>query len=329
MVLFQYIFKAIPGHHHQRMYRAVVFFSMALMLSPIGLLAQSHQVQTTVDKQEILIGEQFTLTIKGIYDPASVKPHWIVVPDSIPHFDIVDKGKVDTLLYKDNSKAIQQTITLTSFDSGRWTIPSMLLNFDPIKDDTTYTVFTDSIPIKVSFAPADSSNQLRDIKPIMDVSITDYTWYYIAAGILLLLLIGFFIWRYLKNKNKRPLAEKGKRVNPYEVAMQELTKLESAELTEAISIKRFHIKLSEIVKQYLSGRHHKNRNNQTTGDLLIVLKETGLSTDDLSSLATVLRCGDAVKFAKYLPETTESKDCLTGMVHSIKQIEQLLAQQKI
>jgi hypothetical protein len=329
MGLFQYIFNATARLHHQRKLRIAVLFFLVMMLTPAALLAQSHQVQTTVDKKQILIGEQFTLTIKGIYDPAIVKPHWIVVPDSIPHFDIVDKGKVDTLLYKDNSKAIQQTITLTSFDSGSWVIPAMLLNFDPIIDDTTYTVFTDSIPVKVSFAPADSSNQLRDIKPIMDVSITDYTWYYVGTAILLLLIIVFFIWRYLKNRAQQPITEKGKRVNPYEQAMQELKKLESAILTDAVSIKRYHIKLSEIIKQYLSERHHKNRNNQTTGDLLIVLKETGLSTDDLSSLATVLRCGDAVKFAKYLPETAESKNCLTGMLHSIKQIEQLLAQQKM
>ena len=42
---------------------------------------------------------------------------------------------------------------------------------------------------------------------------------------------------------------------------------------------------------------------------MIGMTGINLTSENISSLATALRCTDAVKFAKYLPLSNESLDC--------------------
>src|SRR6185369_1324128 len=117
-------------------------------------------------------------------------------------------------------------------------------------DDTTLNLLTDPVPVNVMYSPPDSTNQLRDIKPIMDVRIPDYIWYYVAAGILLLCIIVYFIWRYLKKKQEAPAVVFASKLSPYDEAMQELKRLDQYNLQDAADIKAYHVRLSEIFKRY-------------------------------------------------------------------------------
>jgi len=294
---------------------------IAYCLFPIASFSQSPSVQTIADKNNILIGEQVKVTVKASFRPGVFTVHWLTLPDSIPHFEVVDPGKADTTTYKDDSKAIEQTITFTSFDSGKWTIPAFQINFDPLVDDTTLNLTTDPVPVNVMYSPPDSTNELRDIKPVMDVTIPDYTWYYVAGGILLLCIIGYFTWRYLKNKKQKPAAVFASKLSPYDEAMQELKKLDQYNLQDAAEIKAYHSRLSEIFKRYISRKENKDLDGRTTSELLIQMKDD-LSKENISALATALRCSDAVKFAKYLPtmiESAESKDKIKETINLIEQ----------
>jgi hypothetical protein len=296
---------------------------IAYCLLPIACFPQSPSILTTADKNAILIGEQVKVTIKANFRSGLYNVHWLSLPDSIPHFEIVDPGKPDSITYKDNSKAIEQTIIFTSFDSGKWVIPSFRINFDPLVDDTTLNLFTDSISVNVMYSPPDSTNQLRDIKPIQDVNITDYTWYYIAGGALLLCVAAFFIWRYIKKRKPRPAPVFASKLSPYDEAMEELKKLGQYDLQHAAEVKIVHSRLSEIFKRYLGRKENKNLATNTTGELLIHVGENNLSKENISTLATALRCGDAVKFAKYLPTMIESDDCKQKIKETINLIEPL------
>ena len=271
----------------------------------------------------MLIGEQVKVTVKASFRPGVFTIHWLTLPDSIPHFEVVDAGKVDTTTYKDDSKAIEQTITFTSFDSGKWTIPAFQVNFDPLLDDTSLNLTTDPVPVNVMYSPPDSTNQLRDIKPIMDVTIPDYTWYYVAGGILLLCIIAYLIWRYLKNKKQRPAVVFASKLSPYDEAMQELKKLDQCNLQDAAETKVYHSRLSEIFKRYVGRKENKDLDNRTTSELLIQMKDD-LSTENISVLATALRCSDAVKFAKYLPTMIESTECKDKIKEIISLIQQTI-----
>ncbi len=304
--------------------------SVACCVLPIASFSQSPSIQTTADRNDILIGEQVKVKVKVFIQPQMVRPdNWLAIPDSIPHFEMVEKSKLDTIVYKDDSKALEQTITFTSFDSGKWTIPAFHVNLNPQHTDTAIQLITDPIPVNVSYAPPDSTNQLRDIKPIIKVSITDYTWYYIGGGILLLLLIGFFTWRYLRKRKKSPPLQEGQKLSAYEEAMLVLEKLNRAVLQTNVEIKDYHTCLSDIFKRYLGRKQNKNLANRTTGDLLINMAENNFSQQDISTLAMTLRCNDAVKFAKYIPAAMGSSECLVKIKETINLIEQQTTNPKL
>jgi hypothetical protein len=277
-----------------------------------------QKLQTITDKKDILIGEQIKLTLKSPMDGLT---KWIVLPDSIPHFEIVEAAKPDTVTFKDDSKAIEQTITITSFDSGRWTFPALHIEFAGLPGDAPRILNTDSFYVNVSYAQADSTNQLRDIKPIIKVSVFDFFWLYIAGGVLLLLLIIFLLYWYFKKKKKDAPATAVSKLSPFDEAMAELKNLGQFNLQDAAEIKLYHIKLAGIFKNYLGRKQGKNLFNKTTGDLLISMKEVNLPPDNISELATALRCTDAVKFAKYLPLSNQSEDALQKIKEAIELTE--------
>jgi len=281
-----------------------------------------QELQTITDKKDILIGEQIKVTIKAPLPlSANSLTKWLVLPDSIPHFEIVETGKPDTTNFKDDSKAIEQTITITSFDSGRWVFPGLPVEFAGDAGKPNRSVQTDSFYVNVSYSPPDSTNELRDIKPIIAVSIADYFWYYIIGGSIPLLLIIYLLYRYFKKRQQNAPVKSSSKLSPFDEAMLELKKISQFNLQDAAEIKSYHIRLAEIFKHYLGRKQSKNLLNKTTGDLLISIKEMNLPAEAVSNLATALRCTDAVKFAKYLPLSNESEDCLQKIKETISLTE--------
>ena len=302
---------------------------MVLLLSPSIVYSQKPSVETLSNKKNILIGEQIKVNVKTIFPlHSTITGYSLGIPDSIPHFDIIDIGKADTIDYKDDAKAIEQTIIVTSFDSGSWVFPSLNINFKQADQQQVSKLQTDSFAIAVAYATADSTNQLRDIKPILDVTETNYTWLYITGGILILLLIIYLVWRYLKKRKRDPVTSEGSKLSPYDEAMHDLEKLSRNNLEDAAAIKLYHSSLSDIVKKYYGRKQNKNLMNKTTGDILIEITKLNLPRENISAMATVLRCNDAVKFAKYLPALVESKECLMQIKETIDLLEQLTINNK-
>ncbi|HMK05372.1 MAG TPA: hypothetical protein VK489_14315 [Ferruginibacter sp.] len=292
--------------------KRVLSIGMASCFSFCASFCFGQDIQTSTDKKDILIGEQVALKIKAVLPAGIILKNWFIIPDSIPHFDIVETGKLDSLVSTNNLRTFEQTIVFTSFDSGRWVFPSL----------NAGTLQTDPVNINVGYAPADSSNQLRDIKPIISVSYTDYLWYYIAGAIVLLIFIIVLLYRYWKKNRKLKPAGPAYKLAPYEEAIQEIKKLSQYNLQNPEEVKSYHTKLSDIFKRYLGRRQNKNLLNKTTSDLLIRMRENKMIREDISVLATTLRCSDAVKFAKYLPPVSESEECMMRITATINLIEQ-------
>jgi hypothetical protein len=286
-----------------------------------NIFAQTPSVRTIIDKTDILIGEQIQYKVTATIPAGIFKVHWFTVPDSVAHFEVVDRSKIDSSS-DNNNTVLEQTITLTSFDSGKWNTPAFAINIEPVNNSKAVNLFTDSIAVNVGYAPADTTNQLRDIKTIMEVKVEDYFWYYVGGGILLLLLLLILLWRYFKKRKKTPdLVFSGKQ-SPYDEAMQALEKLKGLNLQNAEEAKQYHIKLAEIFKWYISRKQRTSIMNKTTGDVLVHLADNNLSKEIITDAATALRCGDAVKFAKFLPAAIESEECFEKVKGTINFIQQ-------
>ena len=161
---------------------------------------------TSIDKTGILIGEQVKLKVVATLPKQDFFVKWIEIPDSLQHFEVVEKSKIDSTFTNQKLTRLSQTLTFTSFDSGKWVIPQFNIDFNPSNGDSAYNLYTDSFAITVSYQQ-DTTNVLRDIKAIREVKEEKPLWYWIVAAAGLLFLIALLVGLYFYFK-KRNSAEK-------------------------------------------------------------------------------------------------------------------------
>lgn len=296
----------------------------ALIFCFSGLIQTFAQpsIKTTIDKNRILIGEQLQLKIVATLPPQDFFVKWIEIPDSLQHLELVEKSKIDSTFSNQKLTSLSQTIIFTSFDSGKWTIPSFNIDFNPSNGDSGYNFYTDTFPVTVSYQ-ADSTNVLRDIKTIREVKDEIPLWYWFAVAGGILILTGLGIWLYYYLKKEKPSKPLHPAISPYQVAMQEMDKLKQLNLSHTAAIKQYHTRLSEILKQYFSATQGSHFESSTTGEVLILLNQKGIDKASMSNIAEALRRSDAAKFAKYIPSAEESDSSWKIIKQAIDFTEQL------
>lgn len=307
-----------------RMKRILFFIGIGLFLSLQYAIGQSPTLKTTVDRRQILIGEQLKYNVEATFPVNAYRIGWFSVPDSFSHFEVVTRGKIDTA-EKNGILTYRQTLILTSFDSGLYAIPAMAVNVEPVSGDTTMNLFTDSIPINISFSPLDSTKTFHDIKSIIEVKDEIPLWMWIGGAALVILLIVAIIYliKYFKRRKKcAPVFES--KLSPIDEAMQSLNELQKEQFLYKGGVKQYHTKLTDIFKRYLSRKMERNILNLTSSDILLLLNDTLLSKVDTALIAGALRMTDAVKFAKFYPHKEESERAFIDTKKVIEQIDKLI-----
>jgi len=283
-------------------------FSLCFFLFPVLVSNAQNKVtiKLAIDKNKIAIGEQIHLSLEA--DFPLQEPMRFFTIDSIPHFEILERKKIDTLDYREGIK-LSQSLVLTSFDSGHWVIPSFQLPADK-------PMYTDSVAVDVGFSPFDPNQDYHDIKDVIDVHVQEKkeeTWYwYAAASALLIAAIIYFLVR----KRKTPTV-KIPFVDAYKDAKQELEKLRK----ESLSAKLFYTRLVDIFRLYISRRKGIASLQKTTDDLVVQLRSLKLPTEEFNRLAQSLRMSDFVKFAKFEPGESDKSDSFKTIKDFIDNIE--------
>jgi len=283
--------------------------SIALYCSVFFLSAATAQEKpvagASLEKNRILLGEQVRLTI-GVSRPAG-QPGGFFRVDSIPHFEILEKS-FDTVS-TGTLVTIQGVYTITSFDSGHHVIPSFVLEKN---------IRTDTIGVDVVYSDFDATRDYHDIKDILEVEAAGKKtgWYYAAGGLLLLLLL---LWYLLRRK--KPAEQKTAAVlpDPYGEAIRRLGLLEK----EKPGARQYHTRLAEIFRTYVAGKKSIRSLQETTGDLVIQLKNLELDREQFDRLSQALRLGDFVKFAKYTPPDEDNRVAFESIRTSIEAIENM------
>lgn len=189
------------------------------------------------------------------------------------------------------------------------------------KNAATSKLSTDSLLVNVGYSPVDSTGRLRDIKPVIEVTVTDYTWLYIAGAVLGVLLIIVLLYYYFRNRKRKPKPVFHAALSPYDEAMKALDELKGYDLGKPEQVKAYHVLLTEIFRRYYSRKANKDLLSKTTSEILVSVKEQYHDQALLSSLSAGLRSADAVKFAKYLPGAAETGAGFMQVKESIELIE--------
>ena len=264
---------------------------------------ESPRISTEIDTTFIKIGEQVQWKVTVDIDSTD----FVIFPEgqTFSPLETVEAFATDTTRNKDRL-TLQKIYALTQFDSGAYKLPSQRI-------DINGTGFmTDSSLINVATVPVDTLNQkMYDIKPIINVEKSNYTfWKYLLIGLLILLILGgLFYWFVLR---KKPLTEEEKvaLLPPYDRALLELKKLENSKYLIQDEYKQYYSELTTIVRSYLEEDAHVTALESTTGQLiekLELLKDAGelkLDDDTIKQFQQILQTADLVKFAKNKPSTS-------------------------
>ena len=283
-------------------------------------LAFSQGIHTSVDKKDILIGEQVSFRL-SIDVPTADYRITLDIPDSIPHFEILQKSG-SLLKDKRGNFSWEQNIVFTSFDSGTWLFPSLNYRVNHL-NTASQPLLTDSFSVNVGYMPLDAGGKPRDIKTIMDVSYFDWFWVWIGAGALLLIILLILLVRYLKKR--KAAAPPKSNIGAYDEALRRLAELKKANDERSLSLKEYHTALADVLKTYYTKALRGNLLNNTSAEILGRLRTHELRAETQAHAAEALQTGDAVKFAKYLSTYTENEAALNYLKNVIDEIESSLS----
>ena len=284
-----------------------IFFILLIFYAGT-LPAQQTRVAAHADRDSILIGGQLKLFLEA--DIPETAPIRFFRLDTIPHFEFIEKQKIDTVNTNEGT-VLKQTLLLTSFDSGSLVIPPFVL-------DEETGIQTDSIPVEVSFSPFDTAQAYHDVKDIIHIEPVkekpDWTWFIIATVAVAALLFFLFF-----RKKKKPVVAPVPDINIFEKTLQELETLKRTKPPA----REYYIRITDIFRTYLDKRFGVHSEQVTTGELLGKLKGLGIAASLHQELAASLQISDYVKFAKYPPTEKEEQDIHTHIKAAVEFLEKI------
>lgn len=309
------------------------FKNKILLLAGLSLLAtsfnrvkaQSPTVKAFTNDRKIVIGDQVRLFLEVQPNSKSDKIEWARMPDSIHGLEIVEKGKIDTIT-SGNTFSLKQRLIVTGFDSGKYYIPSFQFQITANGQVRQYS--TDSIPVEVQTVAVDTTKAFKPIKEIEEVkfSIWEY-WKEILAALVLIGFIVFLIIYFVRNK-KTSIPSKLMKTPPekaHEKALRLLNELKGKQYMQQGKGKEYFTEMSDIVRTYLEERYSITAMEQTTDELLSLLKKQTDSKAELRKvrpeLKLILRTADLAKFAKANPLPDEYEACYAAAVEVVRRTQ--------
>lgn len=291
-------------------------------------VAHAQKVFAITDREKILIGEQIILQLKleDVNPQRTALENWFTIPDSIPHIQIIDKGKLDTVNVNGLTTYIQK-FTLTSFDSGRWSIAPMQLK---LSDNTTgkQTILgTDSIYVDVLSVDVSGLQDYHPLKEIVDVK-TKPDYFFIGMIILSVVVLGVLVWIFVKQFKKRKLQpiKPLYKATALEKAISKIKTL-SQKNADTLSLARsFYTELNEICRDYFAEQLHIKASNITSDELMLATIVYLQDDKKRTAFFQLLRLTDAVKFAKYVPSQNQKEEAITNAISSLQHIDQQIKQ---
>jgi len=280
-----------------------------LFFSSLGFAQDALiEVQSSVDSSEIFIGDPIHYSIIITHD----KNLRVEQPAEGLHlgaFEIKEYHFLDPVEQGDQLIKRYDFI-ISVFDTGSYSIPAFPIAYFP--DTTNQYRIIEAAAIKInvkSVLSGEDAPELKDIKDPFEIPLDYVLFWIIAAIVLTLLIIGYFVYRAWKRKQETGFAFKAppKARPAHELALEALQNLYNSDLLEKGENKQFYSQITEILRTYLEGRYFIAAMEETTEEIIRHLKNRS-EMENVNHLKQILVLSDLVKFAKHKPESAQTED---------------------
>lgn len=263
------------------------------------------RVEASVDRNEILIGDDILLSVTVVRKP-SVEILARGREFDLGQFEIKDirPGLEKTLPNGDLQKT--DVYKLSTYFTGEFEIPPLDIRFRT--EDGREDVFR-TAPIAISvrgLTPEEAEDlDIRDIKPPVLLE-GQSRWPLAAAaalGALTLIGLGWWLWR-----RRRAMPEGPPQPPPlpaHEIAFRELEALRAEkELFDPERAKEFSIRVSQIIRRFIYNRWGVTAMDETTFELMGEIKRLRLGDGAEARFRELFGACDLMKFAKHQPDAS-------------------------
>ena len=275
-------------------------FYILLFISTISF-AQKPMVKAEIDTTNIRIGEQFQLKI------SVAETQNVIIPKiQLKGLEVIDSTRIDTI-----KNSLIRRYILTGFDSGAFYIPQQQIF---VKNQA---FLTDSLLINIATIAIDTAKVKKF--PIKSIKKEPYTFddfkIYIYLILAILAIIGFWIyWFVIRKRKETEDAPTYRTLPPFEEAILRLNELDEKLLWQNNKIKEYYSELTEIVRGYIERELKVPALENTTDEVLAMIKDfknldsIETSKETIKKLKDLLQEADLVKFAKSKPLAIEIED---------------------
>ena len=300
------------------MIKKLLLYCLLIIISHLALNAQEINTSLHLDRNKITVGDQVRLTI-SVTTPDGYLVNFPIHKDSLNSgIEIVNVLSVDTIFSQDKkNRTVNQTYTITVFDSGFYYIKPFEIQYKKAKDPSFTSLMTDSLSITVQSIPVDTTKAIKDIKdplraPLTLIEILQYLSILIGLVVLVLLIL-YIIYKVRRKEPLIHFPEKPK-PPPHIIALEQLEALRIKKLWQTGHIKAYYSDLTDIVRGYIEKRFMVNAMEMVTDETMDALIHVGLERGIFDKLRQILQLADIVKFAKGNPLPDENDGCLSDAI---------------
>jgi hypothetical protein len=281
-------------------------------------LTQQHQrdgvsLTLEIDRQAVTIDGQIQVTLR-LEAPPSAQVTWPEVGDRLGPFAVIARGAEAPS--EGDPGHWQQDFVLVPEDVGELVIPALPVAIQAPPTDAALRLSTDPVTITVTsvVAPDADFASPRDIAP--PVALPAFgpllpSW--LALGLLTALAALAAVWW-----RRRQQPASGALQPADALALAELEQLRS--LIDQDRVEDFHVRLAEVLRQYLAARFGLPAPVQTTEELLAAILAAGEPMLARRQLVGALlgQC-DLVKFARHRPARDDMQAALAAAMSFVQQ----------
>lgn len=290
-----------------------------------------QQLNINLDKEEVKIGEPFTLTYSVISDVKLDSIAYSNYEDFFPgrNSDNSQSDEVSSTYNLEISKRFKDT----TYQEGKDFIWKGSYNL--IAWDSAYVVIPPEfiyIGDSLYHFPAGLIHVLSPVvdatKPIYDIneSFTElppknalfeffiqHWWWISISFILIIALIIYLIKRSRREPTPLSLREK---------ILAQIDALEKSKAYE-VNLKEYYYELSVILRKFFAAHYQSQIMDKTTAEIEVVLSENGLDKNMILLTRQLLMQSDMVKFAKSVPALIEIQSITNEARRVVNQIADL------
>ena len=301
----------------------MVALAVALSFAAWSVLSTSVHAEGEVevglaaDRNELTVGDVATLTLT-VTHPAGHRVMQPRLDRRWGEFEVRAVSRPTTSSVGGDLESTTQTIDVTLFAPGSFDTPELPVT---VRDDLGNVSSHAAAPVTFTVVSVLSGDdrELRDIKPQAKLPLNPLSrlfesgppvWMWIVLAVALALAAAGWIL-YWRSQARRRLATAIDPRTPYEIAMDELARIDALGLLDRGRFKEHYTLVSEVLRGYVEQAFHVPALDLTTEELREAIAASGLDPSQAGRMLETLAGSDLVKFARLRPETSDAKGLTT------------------